>query len=608
MPGIVGIIGTGVSPERESALGSMVQSMMHEPFYRSGRVAEARLNLAAGWVARAGSFADRMPLWNRTKDVCLIFAGEDFPDSLALTRLAARFGSLNQDDPQYLVHLYEDLGDAFFATLNGWFAGVLIDLRQNKVVLFNDRYGLHRVYYSDSEAGFYFASEAKALLKVLPQHRRLNDESLGEYFSCGCPLRGRALFSGVSILPPASVWSFTPGKKPVRSRYFELADWRKQERLGVEESYERLREAFARIVPKYLRGREKVGVSLTGGVDSRMFMAWSNARPESLPCYTFGGMYRDSIDVKVARKIAGLCGQPHHVLTVGDEFLRQFPKLVEQTVYLTDGAMDPGGTPDLFVNRLARELAPVRLTGNYGGEILRSLVAFKPMRLDGAMVSGDFSRLMARGAEVYRSELEERKLSFVVGKQVPWHHYSRLSLEATQITLRSPYLDNELVALAFQMPESAASDNSHSLRLIADGSEKLGRLGTDRGVFHRKVPVVSQLLNAWQEFTFRAEYAYDYGMPQKLVRADNTLRALHLERLFLGRHKFYHYRYWYRTALAGYVKEVLLDPQTLGRPYLNRARVEEMVHQHTSGLGNYTLEIHRLLATELIQRQLIGIR
>jgi asparagine synthase (glutamine-hydrolysing) len=606
MPGIVGIIGTGATSERESALRPMVQTMMHETFYRSGAVTEPRLNVASGWVARAGSFADGMPLWNRTKDVCLIFAGEDFPERLALTRLSSRFGPLNQEDPQYLVHLYEDLGDAFFATLNGWFAGVVIDLRQNKVILFNDRYGLHRVYYSDNEAGFYFASEAKALLKALPQHRRLNDESLGEYFSCGCPLRGRALFSGMSILPPASVWSFTPGKQPVRRCYFDLTEWRRQERLGVEESYERLRETFARIVPKYLRGREKVGVSLTGGVDSRMFMAWSSARPGSLPCYTFGGMYRDSIDVKVARRIAGLCGQPHHVLTVGEEFLRQFPKLVEQTVYLTDGAMDPGGTPDLYVNRLARELAPVRLTGNYGGEVLRSLVAFKPMSLDATMVSGDLSRLMARGVDVYRAELESRKLSFVVGKQVPWHHYSRLSLEATQLTLRSPYLDNELVALAFQMPESVASDNSHSLRLISDGNAALGRLATDRGVFHRKVPVLSQLQNWWQEFTFKAEYAYDYGMPQKLVKADNAVRMLHLERLFLGRHKFYHCRYWYRTALAGYVKEVLLDPQTLGRPYLNRTRVEEIVRRHTSGTGNHTLEIHRLLATELIQRRLIG--
>ena len=221
----------------------------------------------------------------------------------------------------------------FFAKLNGWFAGVVIDLRRNIVILFNDRFGLHRVYYSETDAGFYFASEAKALIKVLPQHRRLNEESLAEFFSCGCPLRGKTLFAGLSVLPAGATWTFSPGQKPVRGKYFDSSEWKNQGRLGLEEFYERLRETFARVVPRYLRGREKVGVSLTGGVDSRMFMAWCSAAPASLPCYTFGGMFRDSIDVKLARNIAAICRQPHEVLTVGDDFLSQFPKLLDETVY-----------------------------------------------------------------------------------------------------------------------------------------------------------------------------------------------------------------------------------------------------------------------------------
>jgi hypothetical protein len=33
--------------------------------------------------------------------------------------------------------------------------------------------------------------------------------------------------------------------------------------------------------------------------------------------------------------------------------------------------------------------------------------------------------------------------------------------------------------------------------------------------------------------------------------------------------------------------------------------VEEIVHGHAAGYRNYTLEIHKLLAIELVQRQLI---
>ena len=73
-----------------------------------------------------------------------------------------------------------------------------------------------------------------------------------------------------------------------------------------------------------------------------------------------------------------------------------------------------------------------------------------------------------------------------------------------------------------------------------------------------------------QEFTFKAEYAYDYGMPQWMARLDHAFDSFHFERLFLGRHKFYHFRTWYKNDLSGYVREILLDKRAVDRPYLNK--------------------------------------
>ena len=94
-------------------------------------------------------------------------------------------------------------------------------------------------------------------------------------------------------------------------------------------------------------------------------------------------------------------------------------------------------------------------------------------------------------------------------------------------------------------------------------------------------------------------------MPQWLAKADHALAPLHLESLFLGRHKFCHYRVWYRDALSKYVQEILLDPVSLSRPYLNRGTVEAIVRGHVKGSGNYTTAIHKLLTLELIHRLLI---
>lgn len=607
MPGITGIIARRFGEEQRAALHEMVRCMEHEPFYEAGSHIEERLGVGVGWAGHLGSFSDCLPVWSERRDVCLFFAGEHFGEHQdELGRLRSKGHQCDAPNASYLVHLYEEQGlDAFLEKLNGWFSGVLLDLRDGKVVLFNDRYGLKRVYYHEDAEAFYFASEAKSLLKVLPKLRQLDTASLGEFFSCGCALQNRSLFAGVSLLPGGSKWMFAHGQAVKKAGYFRPETWEQQPALNGQEYYERLKDTFSRILPRYFSGEPRVAVSLTGGVDSRLIMAWTKRGAGALPCYTFGGLYRDCVDVKVARQVAKLCGRPHQVIPVGREFLSEFPKLAEKTVYLTDGAMDVSGAPDLYVNRLAREIAPVRMTGNYGGEILRSLVAFKPMPVDSAAFEPGFRNHIAQAARTYAQELNPRRLSFVAWKQVPWHHYSRLSLEQSQLTLRSPYLDNDLVSLVFQAPPELAASNELSLRLIADGDPELSRIGTDRGVLHRSRPAITTLRHLWQEFTFKAEYAYDYGMPHWLAKIDSAFAPFHFERLFLGRHKFYHFRIWYRGALAGYLKEVLLDPRTLGRSYLLGASVERMVKNHTSGRENHTYALHRILTSELIQRQII---
>lgn len=94
-------------------------------------------------------------------------------------------------------------------------------------------------------------------------------------------------------------------------------------------------------------------------------------------------------------------------------------------------------------------------------------------------------------------------------------------------------------------------------------------------------------------------------MPQWVARIDHAFAPLHLERLFLGRHKFCHFRVWYRDALASYIQEMLLDSRTLSRLYLERRTAEAVVDGHLKGNRNYTTEIHKLLLVELLHRLFI---
>jgi asparagine synthase (glutamine-hydrolysing) len=374
------------------------------------------------------------------------------------------------------------------------------------------------------------------------------------------------------------------------------------------EYYQELRATFSRILPKYFNGPERIGMSLTGGLDTRMIMAWHKAATGTLPCYSFGGPVRECQDVLLARRVAQASGQPFEVIPLEKEFFSRFAQYAERAVYLTDGCVNVNRASDLYLNERAAQIAPVRMTGNYGGEILRQLRAFKPVQPAAGLFRPEFLTFVDDARRTYSRLASGHALSFIAFGQAPWHHYGLLALEQTQLSLRSPYLDNDLVRTAFRAPAAAVAqtdifeDSSDCTRLIAEGSVTLAGIRTDRGLGGNSSALSSAVTRGWLEFTFKAEYAYDYGMPQWVAGIDHQLSWLHLERLFLGRHKFNHYRVWYRDILSEYVCQMLLDSKTLSRPYLDRAHVETVVKGHLNGNRNYTTEIHQLLTVELIHR------
>jgi asparagine synthase (glutamine-hydrolysing) len=607
MPGIVGLISKKPRECAEQELRRMVAAIRHESFYDVGTCVDESLGVYVGWAARKGSFSDGAPLCNERGDVSLTFSGEEYSAPENISRLRQQGHAFETTGPAYLVHLYEE-DPTFPACLNGRFHGLLADRRNGTATLFNDRYGMHRIYYHESKDAFYFAAEAKAILAVRPELRKADPRGLGELVSCGCVLENRTIFEGIQVLPAGSAWDFRNGALERKACYFQPQEWEQQEQLDSETYYRQLREIFSRILPRYFAGAEKTGISLTGGLDSRMIMAWQESSPGSLPCYSFGGTYRDCQDVVIARRVAKACGQTHQVIPVGEEFLSNFPRYAERTVYLTDGCVDLSHSPDLFVNERARQIAPARMTGNYGGEVLRRVRAFKAGLPLAGLFRPELEPYFKQAKATYAEVIQTHPLSFAVFRQAPWHHYGLLSLEQTQVALRSPFLDNEFVKTVFQAPDSACRDNEVTLRLIADGNSALRNIRTDRGLAGNQNAFVSAWNHQFYEFTYKAEYAYDYGMPQWVAKVDHLLSPLHLERLFLGRQKFYHFRIWYRDRLAKYVREMLLDPKTLSRPCLNPQKVQEVVQGHLKGDRNYTTEINKLLTLELIHRHFLDAR
>ena len=318
-----------------------------------------------------GFVCDCNPIVGPTGDVVLIFAGEHFSHDRGCH--AGGNGSVaKSSDASELFKLYEAKGLDFIGELNGWFSGVLLDRRRQSVTLFNDRFGVHRIYHYESDGAFMFASEAKAILSIRPETRAFDPQGLGQFLGFGSVFDNRTLFAGLSLVPAASCWTMKGPSTIDKQQYFHPSRWTERPPLDSTRFYSALRETVAGVLPSYFRSTVPVGISLTAGLDTRIIMAGRPGQAAPMPSYTYGGATRECHDVQIAREIAKICGEPYHVLGLGNDFFTSFDASAEQTIWLTDGYLSVCGAHEIYYSKMARQLSPVRLTGNYGSEVLRS--------------------------------------------------------------------------------------------------------------------------------------------------------------------------------------------------------------------------------------------
>ena len=498
---------------------------------------------------------------------------------------------------------YARRGHYVIAALHGTFAGFLLDRRQRRAWLFTDPYGIERLFVLETEGKTLFASEAKALLAVAPEARAYDPEALAEFLACGCTLGAQSLFRGIRILEGGTLVQFVDGRDVEPRRYLDAAtleavaatpEPRFREELGI-----RLRAA----VHRASRRGPRVAVSLTGGLDSRIVMAGLDAAPDAVPCYTFGSMYRDTFDVSVARHVAALCRQPHRVLTLDRDFLSDLPRLLDSTVRISDGYIGVSGAAELYLNRLARTIAPVRVTGNWGGELLRAVRAFKHRVPRGNFLHPGLMALVETAGARFARDAASHPLSYTLFHQAPHQSYGRYAIERSQVITRTPFLDLDVVRYLYHAP-SPADASARSAALVRQLRPDLLRVPTDQGLMGPGgIRRAGRRGVRW--VTSKAEYWTGPGAPPWFPRLTEHGGSSLVEPLFRGRHKFQHFHRWFRGELASFVATTIMDARDCLREWFDMPAVEGMIRDHTTRRGNYTDELDLLLTVAVTSRSLL---
>lgn len=171
----------------------------------------------------------------------------------------------SHSDTEVILAAYAEWGTACLSRFRGMFAFALWDCEERTLFLARDRLGEKPLIYWGNEERFFFASEFKGLIPMLPGAPPLDPLAVDLYLHYQyvpeplTPLRGvRKLPAGHYLLISPARWQFSPVK------YWGLE--------GIApvncEPVAAIKEELQSVISLTLRSDVPVGVALSGGIDS----------------------------------------------------------------------------------------------------------------------------------------------------------------------------------------------------------------------------------------------------------------------------------------------------------------------------------------------------
>jgi asparagine synthase (glutamine-hydrolysing) len=176
----------------------------------------------------------------------------------------------SHSDTEVILQAYKAWGSDAFSRFVGMWALAILDLRQRRLILSRDRFGIKPLHYVAAGGRFAFASEIKQLLEIAWVPRSLNARAVYDYLQYEVSDIGtETFFAGINKVGPGHtlVLKLESGSYEVQP-YYKPFSGPVLESISPQDAAGRFRELLRDSVRMHLRSDVPVGTCLSGGLDS----------------------------------------------------------------------------------------------------------------------------------------------------------------------------------------------------------------------------------------------------------------------------------------------------------------------------------------------------
>ena len=413
-------------------------------------------------------------------------------------------------DTEILISAWKEWGVSMLKKLDGMFSFVIWDTKNKNLFLARDRFGKKPLVYCIKDNSIFFASDVKSLACLI-EGTSLNKEAIQSLFRFRFIHEPMTIYKNFIKLSPGSFMKFNNYGAKVEDWYYKSLK-NKQPQL---DSMKQLKNLVNKAVNKRLVSDVPLGIFLSGGIDSAIIMSSIAEHEKKVPTFTVGfknqkKYYDESTSAKKISKYFGFENKTIYL----DQ--KKVLSSIDQILDANDEPFaDSSAIAMHMISNSVKDDIKVALTGDGGDELFggynkytsykwKKLMLFLPDKLKYILISYlsdnkenfllNFMRKFKRFLESYDDDIEKMQINYL--DQLNHKEYEGLFGEekkslpnslfcgsqnftalnkvlfrdfrfsllgdmlvkldrhsmANSIELRSPFLDKNIVSLAFNIP------------------------------------------------------------------------------------------------------------------------------------------------------------
>jgi asparagine synthase (glutamine-hydrolysing) len=623
LSGVFGVVDSKRSAQVSRLLAQMGSKMSHREWYVVDTYSDDSAGVGLGRMGIGILNAEPQPVLSRDGNIVLFLSGEFFDWKCTLAGNYPRRDQASSD-AAYALQLYEMYGPQFAQYLAGTFAIAVYDRSRRIVLLITDRFGLYPLYFCQQNEYLVFAPEIKGVLQARNTSPQPDNVALAQYMRFQQVLGTRTFFQDVHMLAHASILTFDLATNSCHIEPYWSFDQIPSQSPGItfDEAAEETVRLMRLAVARRLRGNHRIGIYLSGGLDSRVILA---AYPPEYPrptTITYG--LKNCRDVYYASQVAARANTTHHFYEFRDgKWVADYAGL---HLTLTEGFHTWVHMHGINTLEMARGLLDINLTGFAGDQHLGGFREAS-IKLNRAVDELDYltylferfnqdynwpgiseaeehvlytpqthARLAGVAFESLRQELQPylrynygNRTDYFDFIQLDLRHYSHyITFTRSHLDVRHPYCDYDLVDFLLSLPIAFRENGRLEMAVLNRLDPSLALVPIEKDGF---LPTEHRLIRNIHMVSQKAKR-----------RFNKHIYPLFYERFTLPSD----YERWLRGDLRNWAEAILFDDRMMNRGIFNPDFIRSIWARHQSGQEQWTLgKVAPIMTYEMMLQELV---